>query len=85
MDGGEGGDLPGLHRGFFGEAERTEHHVEGVADVPELGVEFIVVTIKEVLQALEQVRGEVRSVAGRIAVRADGVDPREQERPIARG
>jgi hypothetical protein len=41
VDGGEGGDLPGLHRGFLGEAERTAGGVEGVADVPELGVELV--------------------------------------------
>jgi len=56
----ECGDLPGLHRDFFGKAERTEHRIEGVAEVPDLGVELVVVPIKKILQALEQVRGEVR-------------------------
>ena len=56
MHGSERGDLPGLHGGFFGEAERTKYRIEGVADVPELGMQFIFVTIKKVLQGLEEVR-----------------------------
>lgn len=85
MHGGERGDLPGLDLRFFGEAERANDGVEGVADVAELGMQLLIVPVKKLLQALEQVRREVRSVAGGIAMRADGVDPCDHEGPVTCG
>lgn len=54
----ECGDLPGLHRDFFGKAERTEHRIEGVAEVPELGVELVVVPIKKSCRHLSRYVGK---------------------------
>ena len=66
VDRGERFDLAGLYGDLFGQAERTADRVEGVADVPELGVELVVVAIEEVLQALERKRPAELSITHKI-------------------
>ena len=59
--------------------------VEGVADVLQLAVEVIPVAVEPVLEALEQVGGEVRAVDRGVAVRGDGLQALLDEPPVTRG
>ena len=64
MHGGEGGDLAGLHGGLLRVAERTADHLKGVADMPELGVELVVVPRKKSCRHLSRYKTIQETEAG---------------------
>lgn len=77
----------------LGEAGGGEELVEGVADVFQLGVQFVAVVVEPVLETFEQIAGKVAvrrtqarcPVSGGVAVGGDGKEAILDERLITLG
>jgi len=76
-------DVAGLFACPLAFGERGLKAFEGVSDVLELAVQVIAMAIKEVLQAFEQICGEVVPEAARVAVGPDGVEAIGHQAAIA--
>lgn len=83
VSGGEKVEVFGVVLDAGGQGWGGEDAVEGVAQVFEFVVEGVAVMAEVILQAFEQVGGEVGAVAARIAVGGDGVELGDEQGVVA--
>ena len=72
MGGDKQVEMTGVTLDALGEAGGSEELVEGVADMLQLGVKILAVTIEPVLKTFEQVGRKISTVAGTVAMGGDG-------------
>ncbi len=82
MGGSEQFDLLRVALDGGGKASGRENLVEGVADVFEFFVELLAVVLEPVLEAFQEVGGEVCAITRRIAVHRNFREPVGDERVV---
>ena len=83
MGGSEQLDVLGVALHRDGEAGRREDLVERVADVLQFVVKLVAVVLEPILEAFEQVGGEVRAITRGIAMQRDLCEPIGEQGMIA--